>query len=369
MNQNSVAAPESQRTGLPPRHPENPGESTARLHTWRRSLKAVGPRNVSALYVGLAIVLIFGLWIPDLFLTPITWRTLLNNNAISALAAVALVLPLAAGVINLAIGVQVGAASIFIGWLLVSTGVGIVPAILICAVMGAIIGLVTGLLVVYARIESFIATLGISSLLAAFITGISGGRQILGMPASFAELGSGTFLGITYPVYALLIISALVWYYLERTSAGRRLYAVGGNLEAARLSGVRVNRVIITSLILCGLIAAIAGVLLTARLANADPSIGPGYLLPAFTAAFLGSTQFGGRFNVWGTVLALYVLAAGVKGLQLAGAPVWIPDAFNGAALLVAVALAKAQGSNSGPLSAISKFLPKRRKATTSASA
>ena len=92
----------------------------------------------------------------------------------------------------------------------------------------------------------------------------------------------------------------------------------------------------------CGAIASLAGVLVTARLANADPTVGPSYLLPAFTAAFLGSTQFkGGRFNVLGTLVAVYVLAVGVKGLQLAGAPVWIPDAFNGASLLIAVGLSK----------------------------
>jgi ribose transport system permease protein len=103
--------------------------------------------------------------------------------------------------------------------------------------------------------------------------------------------------------------------------------------------------VVYGSLVACGLIAALAGILLTSRLGNADPTIGPGYLVPAFTAAFLGSTQFkSGRFNVWGTIVSVYVLATGVKGLQLSGAPVWIPDAFNGASLLVAVGLARFHG-------------------------
>lgn len=326
-----------------------------------RIWKWLSPRNISALYVGLAIFILFSLWIPDLFLTSITLKTLLNNNAIAVLAALALVIPLAAGVVNLAVGAQLGAASIFVGWLLVNQGYSITVAVTVCLLQGILIGLITGCLVVYARVESFIATLGVSSLLAAFITGVSSGRQILGMPRSFADFGSGTLLGVTYPVWIMLAVAILLWYYLERTPSGRRIYAVGGNMEAARLSGIRVNRVIILSLMIGGIVAAIAGVLLTARLANADPSIGPGYLLPAFTAAFLGSTQFGGRFNVWGTVIALYVLAAGVKGLQLAGAPVWIPDAFNGASLLIAVALAKYQGSNRGSVwSSVARILPKR---------
>ena len=83
------------------------------------------------------------------------------------------------------------------------------------------------------------------------------------------------------------------------------------------------------------MVAGLAGLLLTSQLSTGDPTVGPGYLLPVIAAVFLGSTQFrGGRFNIWGTVVAAYVLAVGVKGLQLAGLPVWIPDLFNGAALL-----------------------------------
>ena len=101
---------------------------------------------------------------------------------------------------------------------------------------------------------------------------------------------------------------------------------------------------IVLSLVSCGAIAALAGLLTSAQLAVGDPTVGPGYLLPAYAAAFLGSTQFhGGRYNVWGTVIAVLVLAVGVKGLQLAGAPVWIPDLFNGVALLLAVGLSKYQ--------------------------
>lgn len=351
--------------------PESVGDNSAAAPSADRRLavlRALSPRNISAIYVGIAIFVLFSLWIPDLFLTSTTLKTLLNNNAIAVLAALALVLPLSAGVINLAVGSQLGASSIFVAWLLIHQGYGIGVSVVLALLLGVLIGLATGLLVVYARIESFIATLGVSSLLAAFITGISGGQQILGMPSSFADFGTSIFLGLTYPVWGMLVVAVVLWYYLERTPSGRRIYAVGGNIEAARLSGVRVNRVIVVTLVVGGLIAALAGVLLTARLANADPSIGPGYLLPAFTAAFLGSTQFGGRFNVWGTVVALYVLAAGVKGLQLAGAPVWIPDAFNGASLLIAVALAKYQGAAAqSRLAPLARLLSRSKRGETPA--
>jgi len=298
-------------------------------------------RNASALWVLAAIVLIFSITIPRTFLNPRTWSSLLDTQAVVAIAAIALVIPLAAGTFNLAVGAQVGLASMFIGWLLVPIGLPIPISIILTLLFSALVGLITGLIIVRARIDSFIATMGVSSLIAATVTLLSGGRQILGMPAELGEFGSGRVLGFTYPFLVMIGLAFIVWYLLERTPLGRRVYATGGNPEAARLSGVRVGAVVVGSLVACAVLTGVAGILITARLTNADPTIGPAYLLPAFTAAFLGSTQFqNGRFNVWGTVLSVYVLAAGVKGLQLSGAPTWIPDAFNGLALLVAVGLA-----------------------------
>ena len=202
----------------------------------------------------------------------------------------------------------------------------------------------SGTLIVRARIDSFIATLGMSSVLLALIAWVSGGQQILNLPASFQRLATSELLGLALPVWIMLAVGLVVWYVMQRTPTGRRLYATGGNVNAARLAGVHTSRVIVLALVSCGAIAALAGLLTSAQLAVGDPTVGPGYLLPAYAAAFLGSTQFhGGRYNVWGSVLAVLVLAVGVKGLQLAGAPVWIPDLFNGVALLVAVGMSKYQ--------------------------
>lgn len=332
MTSNAVETPPTAATGLEQNRP--PSRAS-------RIWATLSFRNISAIYILAALLILFAFWIPDLFYTETTLRTLFDSQAIVALAAVALVIPLAAGVFNLAVGHQVGVAGMMVGYFLITKGYGVWTSIALAVLAGILIGAFSGFLIVRARIDSFIATLGVSSLLAALITAISDGQQILGLPDDFANLGTGTIVGVTYPVVALLLVSLAVWYVLERTPLGRRIYATGGNKDAARLSGVRVSVIVVGSLMACGAIAALAGILITARLANADPTVGPSYLLPAFTAAFLGSTQFrGGRFNVWGTVVAVYVLAVGVKGLQLGGAPVWIPDAFNGASLLIAVGMA-----------------------------
>lgn len=308
----------------------------------QRFTRALSFRNISALYIFVAMFIIFSFWVPETFLKWDTWKALLDSQAVTATLAVGLVIALSAGAFDLAIGAELGFGSILVAWFLVDKGIPIMPAIALTLLAGALVGLANGLLVVKVRIDSFIATLGMSSILLALIAWVSDSQQILGLPEGFQKIGTSEVFGLTLPVYLMLAVSLAVWYVLERTPTGRRVYATGGNIEAARLAGVRVSLVVVGALVACGVIAAFSGMLVSANLATGDPTIGPAYLLPAFSAAFLGSTQFrGGRFNVWGTLVAVIVLATGVKGLQLAGAPVWIPDLFNGAALLLAVGLAK----------------------------
>lgn len=308
--------------------------------------RALSFRNIGALYIFAAMFVIYSIWVPDTFLKWDTWKSMLSSQAETAIVAIALVPALSAGAFDLSIGASVGVGNVFVAWLLVNQGVAIVPAILLTVLAGVAIGLFNGLLVVKVRIDSFIATLGMSSVLVALIAWLSNSQQILGLSSGFQSIATTQFLGLTLPDWLALAVGVVVWYVLERTPIGRRVYATGGNIEAARLAGVRVGAVTLGALVTCAAIAVFAGVVEAADISAADPTIGPSFLLPAFSAAFLGSTQFrGGRFNVWGTLVAVVVLATGVLGLQLGGAPVWIPDLFNGAALLFAVGLAKYERS------------------------
>jgi ribose transport system permease protein len=310
----------------------------------RRFRAALSFTNISAVYILVFLVVLFALWVPDTFLTTGTWKSLLANSALTALVAIAVTIPLSAGVFNLAVGTEVGMAAIMSAWLLQKQHLGVAPAVVLTLLLGCAIGATSGALIVRAKIDSFIATLGMSSILLAMTAWVSGSQQILDLPQSFQNLATNELLGLTYPVWIMLAVAFVVWYVMQRTPTGRRLYATGGNPNAARLAGVRTSRVIVLALVSCGAIAALAGTLTSGQLGVGDPTVGPGYLLPAYAAAFLGSTQFqGGRYNVWGSVLGVLVLAVGVKGLQLAGAPVWIPDLFNGVALLIAVGLSKYQ--------------------------
>jgi ribose transport system permease protein len=359
MSDSLLMAPEGVVAQPPEREDPTPDTRTDPRRSWRRAARVLSFRNISALYVFAAIFVIFSLWVPGTFLLGSTWKSLLDTQAETAMLAIGLVIALSAGAFDLAVGAELGMGSIVVAWLLVNHGFGIVAAIAMTIVVGCLIGLVNGLLIVRARIDSFIATLGMSSVLLAVIDWISQSQQILGLPNGFQRIATTELFGITLPVYMMVAVALIVWYVLERTPVGRHVYATGGNIEAARLAGVRTSLVIVGALVACAAIGAFSGVLVSADLGTGDPTIGPAYLLPAFSAAFLGSTQFrGGRFNVWGTIVAVYVLATGVKGLQLAGAPVWIPDMFNGAALLLAVGLARYQGvgQRSGAIRKLLRF-------------
>lgn len=334
------------------------------METGRQRLRRLlSFRNISAIYIFIALFALFSFWVPDTFLVDTTWKAMIDSQAITAMVAVALVIPVAAGAFDLAIGTEVGLGGILVAWFLSNQGLPIPAAMALTVLAGGLIGLGSGLLITKARITTFIATLGVSSILAAMITWVSGGQQILNLGRGFQNIATTTLGPFTYPVYIMLAVALVAWYVMERTPVGRHVYATGGNPDSARLAGVNTAAVTIGALVACGSIAAFAGVLLSSSLGTGDPTTGPSYMLPAFSAVFLGSTQFReGRFNVWGTVVAVFVLATGVKGLQLAGAPVWIPELFNGAALLLAVGLANFERSGIR-FSAIRRLIPLRREA------
>jgi ribose transport system permease protein len=217
-----------------------------------------------------------------------------------------------------------------------------VLSVVVAIAVAAAVGAINGLVVVRFRVNSFIATLGMSSILAAAAYWVVDGQTITeGFSEKFLNLGTQQLLGLPLPFYFMLVLAIVIYLVLEHLPIGRFLFATGGNGQAARLAGVRVDRIVFGSLVASASVAGLTGVVLAARLGTASADVGPSYLLPVFSAVFLGATQIkAGRVNVLGTLVAIYLLATGVKGLQLAGAPVYVNDLFNGAALIIAVSLA-----------------------------
>lgn len=298
--------------------------------------------RLSGLYVLALFILVYALWIPHTFLTVGTLQSIVNDQAVTGVVAFGVVFALAAGAFDLSFATVMTMASVICGGLMAVWHTGTALAIVITVAAGLTVGIMNGLLVVKVGISSVIATLGMSSLVQAVIDRVTNdGQFITGFPSSFNNLTTLRPLGIPILAIYLFVIAVIAWYLLEHSPFGRRLQATGAGVDAARLAGVNTDRMVFLGLVASATMATIAGVLITSQIASVSPTIGSGYLLPVFAAVFLGTTQVKvGRFNIWGTVLAIFLLATGVKGLQLAGGQGWITDAFNGAALLLAVGVA-----------------------------
>jgi len=216
----------------------------------------------------------------------------------------------------------------------------LVASVATIAVCGAA-GLLNALLVVGVGLEALIATLGTSSIFFAISEIITGNQYVGPTRTSFQTMASYKPFGIPVLVIYAFAAAVILWYALEHTPVGRRICATGANPDTARLAGIATRRYALGAFVASGLIAGLGAVLLSAKLGTVAPSIGAGYLLPVYAAAFLSATQVKpGRYNVWGTVIAIYLLATGEKGLVLAGGQLWISDMFNGVALIAALSLA-----------------------------
>jgi ribose transport system permease protein len=302
--------------------------------------------NVSLLFLWALMILIFGLLEPNTFLSVRTFRVVLAAEAVTATLALALVLPIAAGVFDLSIAGTMGLAIVLVASGMAKLGLDPITSIVLTLLVGLLVGAVNAFIILKLKVNSFIATLGTGSILLALIQWVTGGKQITaGISDSFKEAGRKTVFTIPLTVYYMLALALVVWYILDSRQFGRYLYATGSNEDAARLAGVRTNRIRTIALLASGVIASVAGILFTMRIGSASLDAGSPFLLPAFASVFLGATQFKeGNVNVPGLLVAIYVLATGIKGIQLMGAPFWVDQFFNGAALIVAVALAVRSG-------------------------
>jgi ribose transport system permease protein len=310
----------------------------------RAGLKMLSPRRLSAVYLLVLFFAVFGATEPHTFLTSTTLKLVFTQGVVTCVLALAFLIPLIAGVYDLAIGAVMSLAVAVVVYLNIHSHIPVVGVAAIALVTCTVAGFVSGFVVVRLRVSSFIATLGVSQVLLAVVLLISGNQELVGtFPSSWAKAGNGDALGfLPYAVIYLAALSIVLWFVLEHTRIGRYLSATGGNAEASRLAGVRINRFQWGALVASGLIAGIAGVIYSMQTGVFDSTTGPGYLFPAITAVFLGASQLSQRPNVWGTLLAYFALAFGVQGLQLTNSSVavWSNPLFQGLALIIAVWLA-----------------------------
>ena len=306
-----------------------------------KRLRRDGVADYAALIFVIAMAVAFTVGMPGKFATSNNLESLVSDNAISGILALATLFPLASGEFDLSVAANLGICSVFSAHL-ASTGTGVVPVIVLTLLLGTAVGLVNAFFVVVVRVNSFIATLGLATALAGGNLAITNGQTIYsGISSSFTNLATASVGGFQVVCVYLLVIAVVAWYVLERTPFGRYLRASGFGRSAARLSGISTSRYVAGSLVIAGLLAGLCGFLETAQYGSATPSVGPSFLLPAYAAAFLGTTTIRrGMFNVWGTIVGVALLSVGINGLALAGSASWLSQVFDGVALLAAVSFA-----------------------------
>jgi ribose transport system permease protein len=329
-------------------------------------LKAfLSPSNIGGVYVLLVMIVIFSIWVPDIFPQWDTARQIMNTNAISGLTALALVIPLSAGVFDISVPYTMTLSGVLCTYAIVNSGQSLAVGILIAMGASVLVGIVNGVIVVVGKIPSLIGTLATGFLVQAMVKWRTGSRNVSGsqLAGSFTNIAQKTVQGLTLPVLYALVGALIIWYVQDHTATGRRIYATGFNADAARLASIRTNRLQFASLVVSSTIAGFAGIVLASNLGSGSPTAGTTYLLPAFAAVFLGATQFKhGRFNAWGTILAVLILGTGTTGLGLAKVDAWVQDVFTGVVLIAALWLTGLEVRRAG--SETRRARSKRRSAT-----
>lgn len=289
--------------------------------------------------VWVALIALFGAMRPDTFLTWSNFSTIFGSEAVLVIVTLGLIIPLTAGDFDLSIAQVLTLVSMSTAILDARLDVPLLLVIPIVLCLGALIGLINGAITLYFRVHSLIVTLGVGTFLHGVTLWIGNSQTISGVSPGLMEwVIIQRFWGIPIAFYYAILLAVLIWYMLSYTAFGQHLLFTGRGREVGRLTGVAVGRVRLTAFVLSGLMGAIAGILYTGTTGSANPSSGTFLLLPAFAAAFLGATCIKpGRFNPWGSVIAVYFLVTGINGLSVLGFRTFVQDLFYGGALVLAV--------------------------------
>lgn len=311
--------------------------------------RAFGPTaaNIAGKY-GLLITFLLTIVVFSL-LKPKTFATWDNAEAILTLAAPSMIMAIGLTVVlvmqdfDLSFGAMIGLAGGAVTTFIVSDGMGWGLAILMVLAIGVLVGVLNGFMVAYLGGNSFIITLAMGTVLTGVEFALTGQDTVFtGLPLDFLNIAGGEFLGLSHQIWIALVVILVGWALMDRTELGRYMYAIGGNEEAARLSGIRVKPYRVIGFIAVGLAASIVGIMLISLTGSYSPNGGATYLLPAFAAAFLGAAVFRpGEFNIPGTVVGVLFLGVIQTGLVMLNFESYVINLVQGGILIAAVLISR----------------------------
>jgi ribose transport system permease protein len=284
------------------------------------------------------LVILFSFIAPN-FMTFGNLRTLIRQISFAGISAVGLMFVMISGGIDLSIGSQVVFSNVFLAIMMADWKIQPGLAIPIILIVGTSLGAINGLLSISLKIHPLIITLGTSAIFKGFGFIINRSRNIMGFPDSFRWFGQGYVWGIPVPVIVMIIVALIGSFILTKTYFGRQIFALGGNEEAARLAGVRINRMKVILFMICGFITSITTVLLLSRVFAGQTVTGQGLEFDCLTAALLGGVSFkGGEGKVFGLITGILIIGVLNNAMQLASFPDFSQTVVKGAVLLIAVA-------------------------------
>lgn len=287
----------------------------------------------------LLLVLLFSVIRPDAFASAMNFRNVVEQVATLAITAAGVTMVMVTGDFDLSVGAIASLAGVVVAKLLVA-GVGLFPALLLGLLTGAGLGAINGLLIAYAGVSAFIGTLAAMTAYAGLTLFVTGGTTVFGLPEPFRYIGQEGLGPIPISVLIMAALVVITWICLDYTTFGQRLYAIGGNRQAAFLAGINTKRARFLAFVYSGVFAAVAGIVLTSRLFSAHPQAGAPLMLNAAAAVFLGMTAFReGQANVWGTLLGVLIMGVLSNGLNIVGVNTYIQSVLTGAILVLAVLL------------------------------
>jgi ribose transport system permease protein len=301
-------------------------------------LRSLLPRQNLAVLVTLVLVCVGTAVLNPIFITPTNLINVVRQIAILGIVSSGMTMLMISGGIDLSVGTTVSLAGVITGRVL-AAGIGEIPAILSGLLVGSLVGLVNGLIVAKTKVQPFISTLGMMSVLQGFALIVTNGRQIpnLGGPL-FEPIGGGMVGIIPVPVILLFAVVLASHLMLRYTRWGRNWYAIGGNEETAFLSGINVNQLKVAVYILNGLLAGLAAVILTSRIGAALPLMGSGYELQSIAAVVIGGVALtGGRGNILGAFLGVLLLGVISNSLNMLNVSSFYQNISIGMIILIAV--------------------------------
>ncbi len=306
-----------------------------------RLLRVLGRQGLIVAFV--LSVIAFGIAQPDSFLTWINAKTILTNAVPPLILAAALTFVLVMQDFDLSIGGMIGLSSGLAATLMVTSSWPWQLAVLVVIALCALAGAVTGTLVAVFGGNSFVITLAVGTVLTGLEYAMTDQKTIYsGFPEGFPKIATGELLGLSIQVWIAVVVIAAFYVLLEKSEYGRYMYAIGGSIEAARLSGLYVRLLRVVAFALMAAAAGLAGLLVTAQGASYTPGTGSSYLLPAFAAVFLGAAAFKpGQYNIRGTVTGVLFLAVIQTGLTMLNFQTYIINLVQGGILIIAVLISR----------------------------